>query len=49
MNLMKIQNDVMFKSGINTPDEFKKSSLKAKGNETFDDWIKDAQRKKTLW
>lgn len=36
---------VMSKSGINTPEEFNKSSLKAKGDETFSDWIDDNKRK----
>jgi hypothetical protein len=37
---------VMSKSGINSPEEFNKSNLKAKGDETFNDWIKNAQMKK---
>ena len=37
---------IMSNSGINTPEEFNKSSLKAKGDETFNYWIKNAQMKK---
>tara|TARA_R100001443_G_C3355820_1_gene177904 strand:- start:153 stop:1520 length:1368 start_codon:yes stop_codon:yes gene_type:complete len=36
---------IMSKSGINTPEEFNNSELRAKGNETFDDWISNSKLK----